>query len=184
MKKLSKIYGPLSTMKKLAVCAVLVFACVSAYAESKDFGKLSKIKEVEVMHIDKNMINLAAQSGESIHLGDYIHIDKTDDGSLDMLETINEIKIYHCEKKDAMEKFKKEATKILKAKKWQALIDTKGDDGEVVKIYQAKDGEQVSNVIFASEEDDAVVVVIDGAFDLTKAMGMGNNNEDGTQNEQ
>ena len=178
MKKLSKIYGPLSTMKKLAVCAVLVFACVSAYAESKDFGKLSKIKEV--MHIDKNMINLAAQSGESIHLGDFIHIDKADDGSLDMLKTINEIKIFHCEKKDAMEKLKKEATKILKAKKWQALIDTKGDDGEVVKIYQAKDGEQVSNVVFAQEKDDAVVVVIDGTFDLTKVMGMGGDdaNED------
>ena len=70
MKKLSKIYGPLTTMKKLAVCAVLVFACVSAYAESKDFGKLSKIKEVEVMHIDKNMINLAAQSGAGLHIGD------------------------------------------------------------------------------------------------------------------
>ena len=181
MKKLSKIYGPLSTMKKLAVCAVLVFACVSAYAENKDFDKLSKIKEVEVMHIDKNMINLAAQTGAGLHIGDAINFDDEDG---DMIKTINEIKIYHCEKKGAMEKFKKEATKILKAKKWQALIDQKGDDGEIVKIYQAKDGEQNSNVIFASEEDEAVVIVIDGAFDLTKAMGMGNNNEDGTQNEQ
>ena len=181
MKKLSKIYGPLSTMKKLAVCAVLVFACVSAYAENKDFDKLSKIKEVEVMHIDKNMINLAAQTGAGLHIGDAINIDDEDG---DMIKTINEIKIYHCEKKGAMEKFKKEATKILKAKKWQALIDQKGEEGEIVKIYQAKDGEQNSNVIFASEEDEAVVIVIDGAFDLTKAMGMGNNNEDGTQNEQ
>ncbi len=181
MKKLSKIYGPLSTMKKLAVCAVLVFACVSAYAENKDFDKLSKIKEVEVMHIDKNMINLAAQSGAGLHIGDAINFDDEDG---DMIKTINEIKIYHCEKKGAMEKFKKEATKILKAKKWQALIDQKGEEGEIVKIYQAKDGEQNSNVIFASEEDEVVVIVIDGAFDLTKAMGMGNNNEDGTQNEQ
>ena len=181
MKELSKIYGPLLTVKKLAVCAVLVFACVSAYAESKDFGKLSKIKEVEVMHIDKNMINLAAQTGAGLHIGDAINIDDEDG---DMIKTINEIKIYHCEKKGAMEKFKKEATKILKAKKWQALIDQKGEEGEIVKIYQAKDGEQNSNVIFASEEDEAVVIVIDGAFDLTKAMGMGNNNEDGTQNEQ
>ena len=181
MNILSKIYGPLSTMKKLAVCAVLVFACVSAYAENKDFDKLSKIKEVEVMHIDKNMINLAAQSGAGLHIGDAINFDDEDG---DMIKTINEIKIYHCEKKGAMEKFKKEATKILKAKKWQALIDQKGEEGEIVKIYQAKDGEQNSNVIFASEEDEAVVIVIDGAFDLTKAMGMGNNNEDGTQNEQ
>ena len=181
MEKLSKIYGPLSTMKKLAVCAVLVFACVSANAENKDFDKLSKIKEVEVMHIDKNMINLAAQSGAGLHIGDAINFDDEDG---DMIKTINEIKIYHCEKKGAMEKFKKEATKILKAKKWQALIDQKGEEGEIVKIYQAKDGEQNSNVIFASEEDEVVVIVIDGAFDLTKAMGMGNNNEDGTQNEQ
>lgn len=181
MKKLSKIYGPLSTMKKLAVCAVLVFACVSANAENKDFDKLSKIKEVEVMHIDKNMINLAAQTGAGLHIGDAINFDDEDG---DMIKTINEIKIYHCEKKGAMEKFKKEATKILKAKKWQALIDQKGEEGEIVKIYQAKDGEQNSNVIFASEEDETVVIVIDGAFDLTKAMGMGNNNEDGTQNEQ
>ena len=181
MNILSKNCGPLLTVKKLAVCAVLVFACVSANAENKDFDKLSKIKEVEVMHIDKNMINLAAQTGAGLHIGDAINIDDEDG---DMIKTINEIKIYHCEKKGAMEKFKKEATKILKAKKWQALIDQKGDDGEIVKIYQAKDGEQNSNVIFASEEDEAVVIVIDGAFDLTKAMGMGNNNEDGTQNEQ
>ena len=181
MNILSKNCGPLLTMKKLAVCAVLVFACVSAYAENKDFDKLSKIKEVEVMHIDKNMINLAAQSGAGLHIGDAINFDDEDG---DMIKTINEIKIYHCEKKGAMEKFKKEATKILKAKKWQALIDQKGEEDEIVKIYQAKDGEQNSNVIFASEEDEAVVIVIDGAFDLTKAMGMGNNNEDGTQNEQ
>jgi hypothetical protein len=181
MNILSKNCGPLLTMKKLAVCAVLVFACVSANAENKDFDKLSKIKEVEVMHIDKNMINLAAQSGAGLHIGDAINFDDEDG---DMIKTINEIKIYHCEKKGAMEKFKKEATKILKAKKWQALIDQKGEEGEIVKIYQAKDGEQNSNVIFASEEDEAVVIVIDGAFDLTKAMGMGNNNEDGTQNEQ
>lgn len=181
MNILSKNCGPLLTVKKLAVCAVLVFACVSANAENKDFDKLSKIKEVEVMHIDKNMINLAAQSGAGLHIGDAINFDDEDG---DMIKTINEIKIYHCEKKGAMEKFKKEATKILKAKKWQALIDQKGEEGEIVKIYQAKDGEQNSNVIFASEEDEAVVIVIDGAFDLTKAMGMGNNNEDGTQNEQ
>ena len=181
MNILSKNCGPLLTVKKLAVCAVLVFACVSANADNKDFDKLSKIKEVEVMHIDKNMINLAAQSGAGLHIGDAINFDDEDG---DMIKTINEIKIYHCEKKGAMEKFKKEATKILKAKKWQALIDQKGEEGEIVKIYQAKDGEQNSNVIFASEEDEAVVIVIDGAFDLTKAMGMGNNNEDGTQNEQ
>ena len=181
MNILSKNCGTLLTVKKLAVCAVLVFACVSANAENKDFDKLSKIKEVEVMHIDKNMINLAAQSGAGLHIGDAINFDDEDG---DMIKTINEIKIYHCEKKGAMEKFKKEATKILKAKKWQALIDQKGEEGEIVKIYQAKDGEQNSNVIFASEEDEAVVIVIDGAFDLTKAMGMGNNNEDGTQNEQ
>ena len=175
MNILSKISSSLMTMKKVAVCAMLVFACINANADSKDFDKLSKIKDVNMTHVDKNMINLAAQTGAGLHLGDAINIDDEDG---DMIKTINEIKIYHCEKKGAMEKFKKEATKVLKAKKWQALIDQKGEEGEIVKIYQAKDGDQISNVVVAIEEDNAVVVVIDGTFDLTELMGMGGDDDE------
>ena len=175
MNILSEIASPLTTMKKVAVCAMLVFACVNANADSKDFDKLSKIKDVNMTHVDKNMINLAAQTGAGLHLGDAININDEDG---DMIKTISDIKIFHSEKKKAMDKMKTEATKILKAKKWQPLIDQKGEEGEIVKIYQAKDGDQISNVVVAIEEDDAVVVVIDGTFDLTKLMGMGGNGDD------
>ena len=178
MNILSEIVSPLMTMKKVAICAVLVFACVNVNAESKDFDKLSKIKDVEVTHVDKSMIELAAKTGTGIHLGETINLDDEDG---DVVKTISDIKIYHCEKKKGMDKLKTEATKILKGKKWQSLIDTKGEEGEIVKIYQAKEDDQISNVVVAIEEDEAVVVVIDGTFDLTKMMGMGGDNENDDQ---
>ena len=60
--------------------------------------------------------------------------------------------------------------KLLKGKEWKPLIDTKGDDGEIVKIYLSKKGEQSTNVIMAVEENEATLVVISGTYDLTKMM--------------
>ena len=49
----------------------------------------------------------------------------------------------------------------------------------MVKIYQAKKGEQITNAILVIEEDEAQLVIIDGTFDLTKMMGQQKgNNED------
>lgn len=172
----SKYSDLLTTMKKLAVCAVLVFACICVNAETKEFDKLSKIKDVEMTHVSKDMIKLAAQSGTGIHLGETINLDDEDG---EILNTINEIKIFRCGKKKAMEELKNKATKLLKGKKWHSLIDRKSDEGQILKIYQAKDGEQNTNVVFAIQEDEAVIVVIDGTFDITKLMGMDNSdNED------
>lgn len=175
MKYSSKTFSPLKTMKKLAVCAVLVFACISVSAETKEFDKLSKIKDVDVTHVNKDMIKLAAQTGTGIHFGETINLD---DESGEILNTINEIKVFRCEKKKAMDELKDKTLKLLKAKKWNPLIDTKSEEGQILKIYQAKDGEQNTNVVFVMQEDEAVVVVIDGTFDITKMMGMDNDGDD------
>jgi len=174
MTMVSQFSGLLTTMKKLAVCAVLIFACISVNAETKEFDKLSKIKDVEVTHVNKDMIKLAAQAGTGIHLGETINLD---DDSGEILNTINEIKVFHCEKKKAMDELKNKTLKLLKNKKWNPLIDTKSDEGQI-KIYQAKEGEQNTNVVFVMQEDEAVVVVIDGTFDITKMMGMDNDGDD------
>lgn len=175
----SKMYGSFETVKKLAVCAVLVFACISVNAETKEFDKLSKIKDVDVTHVNKDMIKLAAQTGTGIHLGETINLD---DESGEILNTINEIKVFHCEKKKAMEELKNKTLKLLKNKKWNPLIDTKSDEGQI-KIYQAKEGEKNTNVVFVMQEDEAVVVVIDGTFDITKMMGMDNDDNDEDEEE-
>ena len=100
MKYSSKTFNPLKSMKKLAICVMLVFVCISANAETKEFDKLSKIKDVEMTHVNKDMIKLAAQAGTGIHLGETINLD---DDSGEILNTINDIKIFRCENKKAME---------------------------------------------------------------------------------
>jgi hypothetical protein len=163
-------------MKKLVICAILVFACTNANAQSKDFDKLAKIDGVEFVHIDKSMINLAAKTGTGLHIGESINIG---DQNGEILNQFNDVKVFVCDKKKTAVRLKTAALKLLKGKKWEQLIDTKGEDGEMVKIYQAKKGEQITNAILVIEEDEAQLVVIDGTFDLTKMMGQQKgNNED------
>ena len=70
MKNLSETFSPLRTMKKWAVCAVLVFVCANAYAQSTNFEELAKIKGVEYVQVNKDMIKLAGLEGKGLQLGD------------------------------------------------------------------------------------------------------------------
>ena len=174
MKYLSEIISPLQALKKLVICAALAFVCVNVNAECKDFDKLAKMKGVEYQHVDKNMINLAAKTGEGLQLGEVVNLSGGDDEG-NFLDQFDDVKVFSCEKKSSIKAFMKATLKMLKDKKWEALVDTKGDDGEIVKIYLAKQGERSTNVILAIEDDEAQLVVIDGTFDLMKLMGQGMN---------
>ena len=113
MKILSETFSPLRTIKKWAVCAVLVFVCAGANAQSTDFDKLEKIDGVEYQYIGKEMIALAAKQGEGLHVGD---IDlKLGDGKGDeFLKKLDNVKVFTCEEKGSIKKFKKTALKLLK----------------------------------------------------------------------
>ena len=174
-------FSPLQTTKKLAVCAVLAFVCVGANAQSNAFDKLAKIKGVEYQHVDKNMINLAAKQGNGLHVGEAVNLGGGDDGGK-FLDQFDDVKVFTCEEGGNIKKFKKAALKLLKGKEWEPLIDTKGDDGEMVKIYLSKKGEQSTNVILTVEEDEATLVVINGTFDLAKMMQQGMNMNVGVNN--
>ena len=173
MNNLYRVYSHLWTMKRLAICAILVFACVNAYAQS-DFDKLAKIKGVEYTHISKDMIKLAAKEGEGLHVGDMelnLGIGKGED----FLNQFDDVKVFTCEEKSSVQKFKKAALKLLNGKEWEPLIDTKGDDGEIVKIYLSKNGEHSTNVILSVEDEEANLVVINGTFDFAKMIQQGMN---------
>jgi hypothetical protein len=62
------------------------------------------------------------------------------------------------------------ALNLLKGQEWEPLMDTKDDDGEIVKIYLSKNGERSTNVILAVSDEDANLVVINGTFDFAKMM--------------
>ena len=172
MNHFSMTFSSLQTMKKLAVCAVLAFLCVGANAQSNTFDELAKIKGVEYQHVDKNMINLAAKQGNGLHVGEVVNLGGGDDGGK-FLDQFDDVKVFTCEKEGNIKKFQKAALKLLKGKEWEPLVDTKGDDGEMVKIYLSKKGEQSTNVVLAVEEDEATLVVISGTFDFAKMLQQG-----------
>ena len=163
------MFSLLQTMRKWAVCAVLVFVCVSANAQSVNFDKLAKIKGVEYTHIGKDMIKLAALAGEGLHVGDMELNLGVGEGE-DFLNQFDDVKVFTCEQKGSIQKFKKTALKLLKGQEWEPLIDTKGDDGEIVKIYLSKNGEHSTNVILSVEDEEANLVVINGTFDFAKMI--------------
>ena len=169
MNSLSMTFSPLRTMKKWAVCAVLVFVCAGANAQSTDFDKLVKIDGVEYQYIGKEMIALAAKQGEGLHVGDMEFIPEQGKGT-DFYDQFDNVKVFTCEQKGSIKKFTKTALNLLKGQEWEPLMDTKDDDGEIVKIYLSKNGEYSTNVILAVEDDEANLVVISGTFDLAKMM--------------
>ena len=68
MNNLYREYGLLWTMKRVAICAALVFVSVNAHAQS-DFEELAKIKGVEYVQVNKDMIKLAGMEGnKSFHV--------------------------------------------------------------------------------------------------------------------
>ena len=64
----------------------------------------------------------------------------------------------------------KRVKSILGGSGWEALIDVKDGEGEKVKIYQNQHGKQTTVAIFAEEENEASLVVIDGELDMAKLI--------------
>ena len=169
MNSLSMTVSPLRTMKKWAVCAVLVFVCASANAQSTNFEKLAKIKGVEYTHVSKDMIKLAAQQGECLRVGNIVNLGGNDLGGT-YLHQLDDVKLFSCEEKGSIKKFTKTALNLLKGEQWEPLIDTKDEDGGIIKIYLSKNGEHSTNAFLIVEDEEAHLVVLNGTFDLAKMM--------------
>ena len=178
MKKLTETFCPLRTMRKWAVCAMLVFVCASAHAQSADFEKLAEIKGVEYVQVNKDMIKHAAQQGECLHVGDIVNLGGNDLGGT-YLHQLDDVKLFSCEEKGSIRKFTKTALNLLKGEQWEPLMDTKDEDGGIIKIYLSKNGEHSTNAFLIVEDEEAHLVVLNGTYDLAKMMqeGMKDNTE-------
>ena len=170
----------LQAIKKLAVCAALVCVCAGVFAQNKVFDELAKMKGVDYTHVDKNMIKVAAKQGKGLHVGEVVNLGEGE--GEEFLDQFNDVKVFTCEEGGDVKKFQKTAMKLLKGKEWEPLIDTKGEDGEVIKIYLSKNGEQSTNVILAVQDDEAHLVVISGTFDFAKMLQQGMNMNIGINN--
>lgn len=155
-------------LKKMAVFAAAVCLTLDAGAQTKDFEKFANIKGVEYVHVNKGMVEQAAQKGESIRHGDYVVIG---DDSGDILRQVDDVKVFSCKAGKAAEKLKKEALALLKNEKFQSLIDV-NEEGNKVKIYQSHEGGKTQNVVFIEDEEDqeTLLILIDGTFDIAKLI--------------
>ena len=70
MKKLSEMFSLLRTVRKWAICAMLAFVCANVYAQNANFDELAKIKGVEYVQVNKDMIKLAGMEGKGLQLGE------------------------------------------------------------------------------------------------------------------
>ena len=150
---------------KVALCATVLFAPTTAKAQGAEFKQLAQIKGVEVVHMDKKMINSAAKKGEDLK---YNEITIAGGGSV--LNYLDDVFLYRCEAQKGAEKLKKQVLKLLKNEKWQTLMDVAGDEGEKVKMCQTKEGEKNTNVFFVEKDDETVFVVMTGSLDLANLI--------------
>ena len=156
-------------MKRIILSLVVLLSVASANAQSTNFEKMAKIKGVEFTHVDKKMIMLAAKQGKGLHVGEVVNLGTDGEGE-EFLNQFDDVKVFQCEDKGSIKKFLKTAQKLLEGKEWEPLIDTKGDDGEILKIYLSKNGEHSTNVILAVEDEEANLVVINGSFDMAEQL--------------
>ena len=156
------------TLLKVALCAAIILTPIGANAQEKEFKKLKKIDGVEHVHIPKFLISLAAKNGESLDVDDNISLGDYWTG--DLLKKIDAVDVFNCEEKESVEKLSTRVRSILSGNTWEQLIDVTDEDGEKVKICQARQGKHTTFVIFAEEEKEASLVVIKGEIDLAKLL--------------
>ena len=150
-------------MLKTAFCVMVMVSCNCAVAQTDDFGKLASLKGVEYFHADKSMIEQA----EHLNVGDVVQLGGN------VLDVVDDVRVYTCENKKLARKMRKQVVKTLSATLWESLMDVKGDEGEVVKIYRLKEGDSYTTVVFTEDDEDVTLIVVKGSFDITDLMPSG-----------
>ena len=152
---------------KVALCAAIMLTSAGANASNKYFKKLAKIDGVEHVHIGKFLLNLAAKNGGRVDFGENMSFVGK---SGDILKKIDTIDVYTSEEKKTIEQLSQHVRSILDGNGWEPLINMTDEDGEKVKIYQNQKDKHTTVIIFAEEDGEASLVVIDGKLDMAQLM--------------
>ena len=171
MKRMEMI-SPLRTMKKVVLCAMLMMMCANASAQNKEFEKLAKIDGVEYEHLNKEMIREAVQKKtEQLDQVGGITFDKVEiRNNIASILDMDDLMVFSCKDEKAVEPLKKSVQEILKGDGWESILDIKGDDGQIVKIYQNKTDDKQTSVIFGSDKEDTKLMVIEGSLGILQMM--------------
>ena len=148
------------TVIKTLLCTAMVFICLTANAQVKEFEKYADTKNVTYVYISKYMIGM---------VGKMANMPGVDISSLS--NKLSAIQIITSDFPDAGKKLKKEVQGILSSGKYEKLIQINEDDSKV-NIYHTE-GKQQSAVVMISDSDGKVtVIVFSGKFLLDDVMKM------------
>ena len=145
---------------KTLLCTAMIFICLTANAQVKEFEKYADTKNVTYVYISKYMIGM---------VGKMANMPGVDISSLS--NKLSAIQIITSDFPDAGKKLKKEVQGILSSGKYEKLMQINEDDSKV-NIYHTE-GKQQSAVVMISDSDGKVTVsVFSGKFLLDDVMKM------------
>jgi len=156
----------LKIMKKLAIVLILTVLPMVSGAQSY-FDKYEDMKDVTSMVITNKMFKLLSK----------IDIESTDEETqeyLNLVENINNIKVFVTENKEIAQKMSGDVTQYLKGASLDELMRIKTDDGENIKFYvkPGKDDDHVNELFMhlvgndTDNKPETVILTITGNIDL------------------
>jgi len=155
-------------MKKIIVCAVLLLAAMSAFAQTGKsiYNKYSEEQDVSAVYISPAMFKL---------MGKLPEMDAADE-DLDITPFVKSLEGFYLIDSENMkinESLRKDAEKLVSDKTYELLMEAK-DDGETVRFYGQSKNEYITNlVMIAYEKDECTFLCLEGQMfrnDLEKAL--------------
>lgn len=161
-------------MKKLAIILVLAVLPYVSNAQS-NFDKYENMKDVTSMVMTSKMFKLLSKI-------DFESSDKETQQYLNLVENINNIKVFATGNKDVSKKMKSDVDSYLKNSSLDELMRVKSDDGENIKFYiKPGSNEDYVKELFmylegndSNDESKTVILTITGNIDLKQVSKLAN----------
>ncbi|KZS41542.1 DNA topoisomerase IV [Aquimarina aggregata] len=153
-------------MKKLAIILVLAVLPYVSNAQSY-FDKYENMSDVTSMVITNKMFKLLSKI-------DFESSDKETQEYLNLVENINNIKVFITDNKEVSQKMQGDVGNYLKSSSLDELMRVKSDDGENIKFYikPGSTDDYVSELFMYLEGNDkkdgpeSIILTITGKIDL------------------
>jgi len=150
------------TIIRMLLCAVVIFASLTANAQVKAFEKYADMKGVSYVYISKYMLAMAGKNATP-------SIPKVDTQTLK--NKLTGIQIIHSESKGMSKKLKDDVQAILAKDKYEVLMQMNEDDNKV-NIFHSAGKKQSAVVMLVEEDHEATVMVFSGDFTVDDVMKM------------
>ncbi|TPN82324.1 DUF4252 domain-containing protein [Aquimarina algicola] len=153
-------------MKKLAIIVLLTIVPYVSNAQGY-FDKYEDMSDVTSMVMTSKMFKLLSKI-------DFESSDKETQQYLNLVENINNIKVFVTENKDISNKMRSDVSQYLKSASLDELMRVKSDDGQNIKFYfkPGKSDDYVKELFMYLEGNDSkegpetVILTITGNIDL------------------